>query len=82
MSRNCLIYRISKEFMNLQRITKTLTEKEIIKRIKKFLPKSSAKYFEYTIHEHPDGLSLEWKTNTEARIKDEKLDGKYLLYAS
>lgn len=82
MSRKCLIYRISEEFLDLQKICKTMQEKEIIKRIKKFLPKSNAKYFTYTLHERQEGIVLEWKTNSEARIEDERLDGKYLLYAS
>jgi len=82
MSRNWAIYRISEEFKNLQKTCKIMQENEIIKRIKKFLPKTSAKFFEYTIHESQDGFSLEWKTNNDARIEDEQLDGKYLLYAS
>jgi transposase len=82
MSRNCLIYRISEEFLELQKICTNMPEKEIIKRITKFLPKSAAKYFEYSIQVQQDEIVLEWRTNTAARVEDERLDGKYLLYAS
>lgn len=82
MSRNCLIYRISEEFKELQKICKNLQKREIIKRIKKFLPKSASKYFEYSINERQEGIVLEWITNAEARIEDEQMDGKYILYAS
>jgi transposase len=82
MSRNWSIYRISEEFEMLQRTCKKMTKNEISKKIKKFLPKSCAKFFEYSICEHLDGFVLEWKTNNEARIENEQLDGKYLLYAT
>ncbi|PWR76056.1 hypothetical protein ACKUB1_06640 [Methanospirillum stamsii] len=59
-----------------------MEEKEIINRIKKFPPKTSAKFFEYTIQVHQDGFTLDWRTNNEARIEDEQLEGKYLLYSS
>ncbi len=82
MSRNWSIYRISEEFTKLQKTCRRMEEKEITKRIKKFLPKTSAKFFEYTIQEHQDGCTLDWRTNIEARIEDEQMDGKYLLYSS
>jgi transposase len=82
MSRNWSIYRISEEFEKLERTCKEMTKNEINKRIKKFMPKCCAKFFEFSIREHKDGLVLEWKTNNEARIENEQLDGKYLLYAS
>ena len=55
---------------------------EVMKQVGKILPQSYAKYFDYTVHERPTGIELEWRANTDARVRAERLDGKYLLYAT
>jgi len=81
-SRNCAIYQISEDFKELQTSCSQLKKEEVVKRIEKFLPKSCAKYFDYSLFESQAGIELEWSTNSDARIEAERLDGKYLLYAT
>ncbi|KAF5045117.1 hypothetical protein DSECCO2_484620 [anaerobic digester metagenome] len=81
-SRNYAIYRISEELRELQKTCSSMQKDEVIERIGRILPASYAKYFTYTVHERPKGLELEWSANTDARVQDESLDGKYLLYAT
>ncbi len=82
MARNCAIYQISEDFKELQTSCSQLKKEEVVKRIEKFLPKSYAKYFDYSLVESKAGIELEWSTNSDARIEAERLDGKYLLYAT
>ncbi len=81
-SRNCTIYQISEDFRELHESCSQLKKEEMVKRILKFLPKSCAKYFDYSIHESKTGIELEWSTNSDARSEAERRDGKYLLYAT
>lgn len=81
-SRNCAIYQISEDFRELQTSCSQLKKEEVVKRIEKFLPKSYAKYFDYSLLESKTGIELEWSANSDARIEAERLDGKYLLYAT
>ncbi len=81
-ARNCAIYQISEDFKELQTSCSQLKKEEVVKRIEKFLPKSYAKYFDYSLVESKAGIELEWSTNSDARIEAERLDGKYLLYAT
>lgn len=81
-SRNCAIYQISEELNELQRTCSSMHIEEVMSRVGKILPKSYAKYFDYTVHERPTGIELEWRANTDARVRAERLDGKYLLYAT
>lgn len=81
-ARICAIYQISEDFKELQTSCSQLKKEEVVKRIEKFLPKSYAKYFDYSLVESKAGIELEWSTNSDARIEAECLDGKYLLYAT
>lgn len=81
-ARNCAIYQISEDFKELQTSCSQLKKEEVVKRIEKFLPKSYAKYFDYSLVESKAGIELEWSTNSDARIEAECMDGKYLLYAT
>lgn len=81
-SRNRAIYQISEDLKEFQKICSPLSKDEVMKRIRKILPKSCEKYFEYTVHEHQTGTELTWSANTDARIRAERMSGKYLLYAT
>lgn len=81
-SRNCAIYQISGEFRELEKSCSQLKKEEVMKKIGKFLPKSCAKFFNYSVQEGQTGSELTWSANTDARIEAERRDGKYLLYAT
>lgn len=81
-SRNRAIYQISEDLKEFQKICSPLSKEEVMKRIRKILPKSCEKYFEYTVHEHQTGTELTWSANTDARIRAERMSGKYLIYAT
>ena len=81
-SRNCAIYRISEELKEFQKVCSSMQKDEVEAKVRKILPETYAKYFTYTVHERPAGIELEWSTNNEARVQAERLDGKYLLYAT
>ena len=81
-SRNCAIYRISEELKEFQKVCSSMQKDEVEAKVRKILPETYAKYFTYTVHERPTGIELEWSTNNEARVQAERLDGKYLLYAT
>jgi len=81
-SRNCMIDRISEGLKELQKICSPMQEEEVVRRVQKILPDSYAKYFDYALHERPTGTELTWSANTDVRVKAERLDGKYLLYAT
>lgn len=81
-SRNCAIYQISEEFRELEKSCSQLKKEEVMKKIGKFLPKSCAKFFNYSVQEGQTGSELTWSANTDARIEAERRDGKYLLYAT
>lgn len=81
-ARICAIYQISEDFKELQTSCSQLKKEEVVKRIEKFLPKSYAKYFDYSLVESKAGIEFEWSANSDARIEAECLDGKYLLYAT
>ncbi len=59
-----------------------MREREVMKKIGKFLPKSCTKFFNYSVQEGQTGSELTWSANTDARIEAERRDGKYLLYAT
>jgi len=81
-SRNYAIYRISEELKEFQKICSLMQKNEVEEKVRKIIPDAYAKYFTYSVHQRQTGIELEWSANTDARVRAERLDGKYLLYAT
>ena len=81
-SRNSTLLMIQNDLKKLQDSCKDMDKKSVEEMIAKILPKSYQKYFKITIEDDEKGSKIEWNADNEVRIQAEKMDGKYLLYAS
>jgi transposase len=80
--RNCALLQIQKDLEELQMSCKDLNRDALSEKIAKIVPLAFRPFFQISIQKSPDGMILDWKADDDARINAEKLDGKYLLYAS
>ena len=82
MARNCIIRHITSELEALQHVCSAMEEEAVMKKIGKIMPKSCAEFFDYEVKKDQNGVGLTWKINAEIRVEAERMDGKYLLYAT
>lgn len=80
--RNCALLQIQKDLEELTLSCKDLNRSALSEKIATIVTQPFRPFFQISIHKTPDGMILDWMTNDEARINAEKMDGKYLLYAS
>lgn len=81
-SRNCTLLRIQSKLAELKKSCAGMDINAINESIAKVVPKPYEKFFKIEICEDENGIEIEWEADNEARIRAEKMDGKYLLYAS
>lgn len=80
--RNGMIFKIQQELAELQKTCSRIGRDTVIEKVDRIVPKAYQKFFRISVDDGEKGVSLVWEVNDVARVEDERLDGKYLLYAS
>ena len=81
-SRHCNLLQIQNNLAELQNSCTGMDTNVVSENIAKVVPKLYEKFFKIEISKDKKGIKIEWAADNEARIKAERMDGKYLLYAS
>lgn len=81
-ARNGMIFKIQQELAELQKTCSRLGRDTVIEKVDRIVPKAYRKFFRISVDDGEKGVSLLWEVNDVARVEAERMDGKYLLYAS
>ncbi len=81
-ARNGMIFKIQQELAELQKTCSRLGRDTVIEKVDRIVPKAYRKFFRISVDDAEKGVSLVWEVNDVARVEAERMDGKYLLYAS
>lgn len=82
LNRNITLKDISLDLDKLKSNCSKLGEKELTDRIQKIIGKNYKNFFEILIFCENNEYSFEYAMNEQVRVEAEKMDGKYMLYAT
>lgn len=81
-ARHCTLLGIQDDLKKLEASCAAMDENTVNEKIRQAVPKQYQKYFRISIQKIGNELQLKWEEDADARREAERMDGKYLLYAT
>lgn len=81
-ARNCALLEIQNDLKEIEATCASMNEDSANEKIRRAVPELYQKFFQMTLNQDINGLHLSWEHNVDARREAERMDGKYLLYAT